>query len=423
MSTVDTSYDRVLLLNDCGPDAEAIERSLLALIGDREGFRYERNAGNLGFVGACNRAVLELDDSGNDALLLNSDTVTTPGWLDELGAVLHDDPSHGVVCARSTNATIASLPHRLHDPSSPRTLERSSRVSEVLRDRLPRYSYPPVAMGFCFLVRRDLVDRFGLFDEVFAPGYGEENDFCLRMSAEGFRSVMAHRVLIAHEGARSFQDARRARLRAEHERILTARHPDYTRRVRDYLWCGVDPVDAFADVLAPPPLEAGMVAPGPAVVVVTPDAPRDALTTSVPALPDDLRLTVVTSARAAAAWRSIDGIGDVLELGHEEGRVWDLALCDSLAASEAALRAGHAAPRIGSLSLLTGTGGARALMTAARSPVDDELLRARWAADAGTMRATGIPRSPRPRMRARVRSLLERLAPGVLAAIRHARAR
>lgn len=250
-ATVDQRIDSVLLVNDCGPEADSIERALLAAIADEPAFRYERNPQNLGFVGNCNRAALELDTTSNDILLLNSDTVTTAGFIDELSAVLHSAPEHGIVCARSNNATIASLPYRLRDPRSERSVERTVAVHEALRDSLPRFSVAPVAMGFCFLVRRELITSYGLFDEIFAPGYGEENDFCLRMRAHGFLSLIAHRALVFHVGGLSFQSTRRMQLRTAHERILTARHPGYTEAVQRYLKRDADPVDVFADCLVP----------------------------------------------------------------------------------------------------------------------------------------------------------------------------
>jgi GT2 family glycosyltransferase len=248
---VDSPHDRVLLVNDAGPEVDAIESVAREVTAGLDRFRYERNERNLGFVGACNRAALELDTSDRDILLLNSDTETTPGFLDELSAVLHESPDHGVVCPRSNNATIASLPHRLRDPTSPRTAERTRAVHEALAGELPRFSYAPVSMGFCFLVRRELITAHGLFDEAFSPGYGEENDFCLRMGALGHRSLIAHRALVFHLGSRSFSRARRAKLRAAHERLLVERHPHFPAAVRDYLTRGADPVDVFADVLAP----------------------------------------------------------------------------------------------------------------------------------------------------------------------------
>lgn len=248
---VDPSTDRVLLVNDSGPEADAIEAVVREQTAGETIVEYVRNPANLGFVGTCNRAALELDRSDRDVLLLNSDTETTPGFLDELSAVLHAAPDHGIVCARSNNATIASLPHRLRDPSSPRTPERTRAVHETLVAELPRFSESPVAMGFCFLVRRELIARYGLFDEAFAPGYGEENDFCLRMAAAGYRSLIAHRALVFHIGSRSFSRTRRAKLRAAHERLLVERHPFYPAAVQQYLTRVADPVDVFADALVP----------------------------------------------------------------------------------------------------------------------------------------------------------------------------
>lgn len=423
IATVDTERDGVLIVNDCGPDADAIERDVLALVSERPGFRYERNPRNLGFVGTCNRAALELVESGDDVLLLNSDTVTTPGWLDELGGVLHDDPSHGIVCARSTNATIASLPLRLRDPQRQRTLERTLDVATALRDRLPRYSYPPVAMGFCFLVRRELIDRYGLFDEAFAPGYGEENDFCLRMATKGFRSVMAHRAIVAHEGARSFTNARRARLRAAHERILAARHPDYSQSVREYLWCSIDPVDAFADALATEARDAGSsdTAFGdgrPFVLAVLPGRPQTVVADALSAVTRDHQLTILTMPAIARAWRAAVSSAEVLVFGGEEGRVWDIALNDSLAGSEAALRAAHAAPRVSTFAVLETAhpnGGLRELAT---SNVDDQHLRQAWRRNALWMQSNEIPRTLRPSTRSRALSAAERFSPTIARAVR-----
>ena len=98
--TVDLDVNRLLLINDCGPDADQIEAAVLLRITGRSGVRYERNDHNLGFVMTCNRAVFELDTSDNDVLLLNSDARLLPGALDEMIAVLHTDEKHGVVHPR-----------------------------------------------------------------------------------------------------------------------------------------------------------------------------------------------------------------------------------------------------------------------------------------------------------------------------------
>lgn len=245
---VDLERHRVLLVNDCGPEADGIEAALLRVVAGRPGLRYERNERNLGFVGTCNRAVLELDQSDDDVLLLNSDTVVTAGFLDEMHDVLLAHEHHGVVCARSNNATIASLPFRqLHarDRSTERTLDVFEEISPVL----PRWYVTPVAMGFCFLTRRSLIRRHGLFDDAFAPGYGEENDYCLRLDAAGTSAVMANRALVLHAGSKSFVGPTRNRLRDAHQKLLEARYPFYGDAVSAFLRYDVHPADRFADAL------------------------------------------------------------------------------------------------------------------------------------------------------------------------------
>lgn len=245
---VDVDRHSVLLVNDCGPDADLIERALLQAVEGKRGFRYERNDHNLGFVGTCNRAVTELDTSDRDVLLLNSDTVVTAGFVDEMHDVLWAEPHHGVVCARSNNATIASMPFR-QVRTAERTSERTLEVFEQISPLLPRWYVTPVAMGFCFLTRRSLIHEFGLFDEEFAPGYGEENDYCLRINEDGWSSLMANHALVLHAGSKSFVGARRNTLRDAHQKKLELRYPFYGQAVGAFLRFDVRPADRFADAL------------------------------------------------------------------------------------------------------------------------------------------------------------------------------
>ncbi|MFJ7286835.1 glycosyltransferase family 2 protein [Curtobacterium sp. NPDC098951] len=248
---LDTDRHRVLLVNDCGPDADAIETALLGRIADRPGFRYERNDHNLGFVGTCNRAVTELDTGadGEAVLLLNSDAVPTAGFLDAMLAVLDEDRT-GVVTARSDNATIASIPYRLTNRGAARTEARTRAVWDAIAPLLPASQVLPVAMGFCFLTRRELVTEHGLFDEAFAPGYGEENDYCLRIAAHGWLAKIANRALVLHAGGKSFAGNRSA-LRAAHQRELERRYPFLPDAVAAYQRHGTTATERFADVLVP----------------------------------------------------------------------------------------------------------------------------------------------------------------------------
>ena len=141
------------------------------------------------------------------------------------------------------------MPFKLRDPAVGRNAERTVKVHGALKASLPQFSVAPVAMGFCILIRRELTREYGLFDEIYAPGYGEENDFCLRIAKHGYLSVIANRALVLHMGGRSFVGARREALRSAHEKILVGRFPSYTGDVQTYIHQKRDPFDVFADAL------------------------------------------------------------------------------------------------------------------------------------------------------------------------------
>ncbi|BDZ51557.1 hypothetical protein GCM10025867_37980 [Frondihabitans sucicola] len=300
---VDFGIDRVILANDAGPNADVIETAVLRQIDGHRGFEYHRNDLNLGFLGNCNNVVLNLDHSGNDVMLLNSDTVVTAGFLDEMAAVLDLSETHGVVAPRSNNATIATIPHLRRNLHAPMTLSRTSAVHAAVAPLLPRFTIAPVAMGFCFLIRRELIDRYGLFDERFSPGYGEENDFCLRINEHGYASLLANRALVFHTGSTSFSGDRGPSLRFAHEKVLIERYPHYVGALQLYQHVGRDPVDRFADAFLPGDHTSRIA------IEVTPEATAEALPWAeriAVGLHEGIALTVlVPRSRLAAAKAAI----------------------------------------------------------------------------------------------------------------------
>ncbi|MCK8671905.1 glycosyltransferase [Rhodococcus sp. NPDC003382] len=246
---LDPRHD-VLLVNDCGPEVDSIESNIKQSIAGWSNFSYHRNATNLGFVRTCNRAVFELDLTDNDILLLNSDTEVTEGFVEEMLSVLYMSEKHGIVCPRSNNATIASVPVKFMDQGQvDREIEYSLETYSRIRSHLPRYSVVPVTPGFCILIKRNLIRNFGLFDEVYGLGYSEENDFCLRINKFGYSSVMANHAIVWHLESRSFTSRKKAELQKRNEGIMLKRYPYYLGHVEKYLKSYIDPVDWFADVI------------------------------------------------------------------------------------------------------------------------------------------------------------------------------
>ncbi|MDP3986635.1 MAG: glycosyltransferase family 2 protein [Nanoarchaeota archaeon] len=58
-------------------------------------------------------------------------------------------------------------------------------------------------IGACFLIKKSVIEKIGLFDEKFSPVYGEESDFCFRASKAGFKIVYVDKTRVIHYGSSS----------------------------------------------------------------------------------------------------------------------------------------------------------------------------------------------------------------------------
>jgi GT2 family glycosyltransferase/glycosyltransferase involved in cell wall biosynthesis len=240
----------VHVLDDATP-SDAIPQAVAPFLKRIPSLRYVRRDENLGFVENCNegmRAVIDAADDGeeSDILLLNSDTEITAGSIEEMSAVLHLHEKHGAVCPRSNNATIFSLP--LYEKLAPGD---SYKLWQSLRSKLTRYQIMPTCVGFCMLIRHEVLRYFGYFDPIYSPGYNEENDLVCRMNRHGYSAVAANQAFVFHHEGASF-GSQRPSLEKRNRRILEERYPEYPRMVAEYFRYQRDPVERFGSLCLNP---------------------------------------------------------------------------------------------------------------------------------------------------------------------------
>ena len=189
------------------------------------------NDSNLGFVGTAN---LGLALAGReDVILLNSDTQVTSGWLSALLDCAASNDRIASITPLTNHGEIASVPEFCRPNPWPEAPERWARAA---RESGPaQYPELPTAVGFCMFLRRACIDQIGGFDEVaFGRGYGEENDWCCRASAAGWRHVLCDHAFVAHEGGASFGPLG-LKPGGQAMETLLARHPDYLERVMAFI--------------------------------------------------------------------------------------------------------------------------------------------------------------------------------------------
>ena len=231
------------VLVDDGSNEPAIA-PLLALHAQRSGVSVERHEHNRGYTRAVNTGIAAAGNA--DVVLLNSDTEVGPRWLESLRLAAYGDDTIGTVTAVSDNAGAFSVPELEQYCPTPSRWDLASAQRAVLQQAGQRFPELPTGNGFCLYIKRAVIDRIGAMDaEAFPSGYGEENDFCQRAIAAGYRNVIAGNALVRHERSASFGDARRDALGAQGMAVLRARYPRYEedvaatlhsfdRRVLDY---------------------------------------------------------------------------------------------------------------------------------------------------------------------------------------------
>jgi glycosyltransferase involved in cell wall biosynthesis len=215
-----------LILVDDGSDPET--RDYLAEFAKAQGAILLRNEEPRGYTRAANQGLQR--SSAEHVVLLNSDTVVTPGWLDQMIACAESAPEIGIVGPLSNTASWQSIPEieSVGDwASNPlpagMTIEGMARLVAKYSSRI--YPAMPFLNGFCLLLRRQLMDDIGLFDEdSFGDGYGEENDYALRARKAGWQLALADDAYVFHAQSRSYSTEARRRLSEQAGKTLARKH-------------------------------------------------------------------------------------------------------------------------------------------------------------------------------------------------------
>lgn len=215
-------WARLVVVDDASPDPAVVET--LARMAGRGEITLLAQAENRGFPASVNIGMRH--DPSRDVVLLNSDTLLPPGWLERLRDAAYSAPAIGTATPLSNDATILSYPS-VETPNAIPDLAETIRLDAQARRAAPPLVEIPTAIGFCMYIKRDCLDAVGLFrEDVFAQGYGEENDFCIRARHLGWRHVAAPAIFVAHVGGQSF-GAAKAHLVRRNMRLINRLHPGY----------------------------------------------------------------------------------------------------------------------------------------------------------------------------------------------------
>ena len=221
---------KIILIDDASPDDRI--KPVLKKYGNISNITIIFNETNIGYTNTVNKGIELAKD--NDVILLNSDTITTYNWVENLYKTAYSNPLVGTVTAMSDNAGAFSFPESGIANPKPDKMPYNNYANIILRETVKCLPVEvPTGSGFCFFIKRDLINEIGLFDhEAFPRGYGEENDFCMRAKSIGWKNVITPYVFIFHVRTASFGDEK-TKLVEEGVSIVLERYPSYLEEVKN----------------------------------------------------------------------------------------------------------------------------------------------------------------------------------------------
>ena len=193
-NTGDLSYE-VLVVDDRPSDP-------IAPLLRGENLRVLCNADNLGFLRSCNAAAKHA--RGRWLVFLNNDTTVGPDWLRPMVALAKADQRVGMVGCKllNTDGTVQEAGGIIHSNGWGDSYGGGDDPS------LGAYNYireVDVVTGACFLVRRDLFERQGGFDDHYAPAFYGVFDLALALRDLGYKVLYQPVSTVIHHGRASYR--------------------------------------------------------------------------------------------------------------------------------------------------------------------------------------------------------------------------
>lgn len=224
----ETTQFRLIIIDDCSEsDTENFLKDFVRRFPEH---LLVRNSTNLGYTKSANNGLLL--STSPYAVLLNSDVIVTPNWLEKMIECFESDPEIGVAGPLSNCASWQSVPELFGDKGDWKVNLLPENYNLVqfseLVEKLSYRGFPKVDLinGFCYMIRQDVLNEIGFLDEANFPyGYGEENDFSLRVGQAGFKLAIADHVYLYHSKSKSFGHSRRKELGRQGKEALGRKYP------------------------------------------------------------------------------------------------------------------------------------------------------------------------------------------------------
>lgn len=196
------AHDEVAIVdNDSIDDTVGIVNHI---INGNSAFQLIKNRDNLGFSEATNVGIRAT--TAPYVVLLNPDTILTPKWLDRIQKHFDAAPNIGAVGPISNWAAGNQMAKNYaeEDISSETDIKKVAERYYNWREGITVET--KMLIGFCMMLKRDVLNRLGLLDKNLFLGM-DDIDISWRLRLAGYLLAVASDTFIYHVGQHSFRKA------------------------------------------------------------------------------------------------------------------------------------------------------------------------------------------------------------------------
>lgn len=168
------------------------------LVEQGEPIKYLKQKENLNFLKGTNLGWKNVNSPY--VMLLNNDVFVDHDCIEIMMKIIDSDPKIGIVGA------MEYLPSAIRSKSKPFIFFKPKELLDpILYDykdlnfeNEPNFVDVDIVGSACCIIRKEVWDKIGYFDELFLPCMFEQEDFFLRTKIAGFRIVMSTKSKMVH---------------------------------------------------------------------------------------------------------------------------------------------------------------------------------------------------------------------------------